>query len=101
MLLIAIGRWPYGYYMLLRVIVSATALLLTGSIYQRAKVLAVWGWLFLVVAIIFNPIVPLQLTRGVWSVLNVLAAAFFVGHFLIGRSGSIRQVRRVTRQKQS
>jgi hypothetical protein len=82
MLVLAIGRWPYGYYMLLRVVVLAAALLLAGLVSQRVKSFTVWVGVFLVVAIIFNPIVPLHLTRGVWSILNVAAAALFVGHLV-------------------
>jgi hypothetical protein len=86
MLVLALGRWPYGYYMLLRVVVAATALLLAGLIYQQAKSFTLWLGLFLIVAIVFNPIVPLHLTRGVWSILNVLAAAIFAGHFFVRRA---------------
>jgi hypothetical protein len=86
MLVLALGRWPYGYYMLLRVVVAATALLLAGLIYQQAKSFTLWLGLFLIVGIVFNPIVPLHLTRGVWSILNVLAAAIFAGHFFVRRA---------------
>jgi hypothetical protein len=55
-------------------------------IYQRGKSFTLWIGLFLIVAIVFNPIVPLHLTRGAWSILNVLAAAIFVGHFVIART---------------
>ena len=49
------------------------------QIFQR------WIGLFLVVAAVFNPIVPLHLTRGVWSILNIAAGALFVGHFVVDR----------------
>jgi hypothetical protein len=86
MLVLALGRWPCGYYMLLRVVVVAAALLLAGLIYQQAKSNTVWFGLFLIVAIVFNPIVPLHLTRGVWSILNVAAAVTFAGHFFVRRA---------------
>ena len=86
MLVLAIARWPYGYYILLRVVVAASALLLAGLIYQQAKSFTLWLGLFLIVAIVFNPFVPLHLTRGVWSILNVLAAAIFAGHFFARRA---------------
>jgi hypothetical protein len=86
-LVLALGRWPYGYYMLLRVVVAATALLLVvGLIYQQAKSFTAWFGLFLIVAIVFNPIVPLHLTRGVWSILNVAAATIFARHFFARRA---------------
>jgi hypothetical protein len=81
-----LGRWPYAYYMLLRVVVAAAALLLAGLIYQQAKSFTVWFGLFLILAIVFNPIVPLHLTRAVWAILNVAAAAIFAGHFFARRA---------------
>jgi hypothetical protein len=82
MLVLAIGRWPYGYYMLLRVIVLATALLLASLIYQQGRAFTVWIGLFVAVAFVYNPLVPLHLTRGVWSVLNLAVAVLFIGHFI-------------------
>jgi hypothetical protein len=32
-----------------------------------------------------QPIYPIHLTRGVWSILNVAAAALFIGHFIVAR----------------
>ena len=85
MLVIAIGRLPYSYYMLLRVVILAAALLQAGMLYQQTKSFTIWIGLFLVVAIAFNPLVPLHLTRGVWTILNVLAAVIFVAHYLVER----------------
>jgi hypothetical protein len=85
MLFAALGHWRYGYYMLLRVVVTAAAALLTAFAYQRTSTFSVWIGLFLVVAAVFNPIVPLHLTRGAWSILNIAAAALFVGHFVVDR----------------
>jgi hypothetical protein len=93
MLFGALGHWRYGYYMLLRVVVTAAAVLLTAFSYQRTKTFSIWIGLFLVVAAVFNPIVPLHLTRGAWSILNIAAGALFVGHLVvaeqIGRSGPV------------
>lgn len=72
--------------MLLRVVVLTAALLIAGLIYQQAKTFTLWVGLFVIVAMIFNPISPLHLTRGVWSILNVAAAALFVGHYFMARS---------------
>ena len=40
-LILALARWPYGYYMLLRVVVLTAALLIAGLIYQQAMSRAV------------------------------------------------------------
>lgn len=78
----ALARWPYGYYMLLRVVVLVTALLVASMAYQRERALTVWAAFFVIAAVIFNPFVPLHLTRGVWSILNVATAGLFVSHFI-------------------
>lgn len=85
MLLLALGHWPYGYYMLLRVVVFAVALLLASFIYQQTKSISLWAALFVITAVIFNPFIPPHLTRGVWSILNILTAGLFVGHFVAAR----------------
>ena len=71
--------------MLLRVAVTAAAALLTAFAYQRTKTFSVWIGLFLVIAAVFNPILPLHLTRGAWSILNIAAGALFVGQFVVDR----------------
>ena len=86
MLVLSLAHWPYGYYLLLRAVVMASALLLAGLIHQQTKQFTIWLGVFLVVALLFNPFVPLHLTRGAWSILNVAAAAIFAGHFFVARS---------------
>ena len=83
MLALAIVHWPHGYYVLLRVVVFASGLLIAGSIFQRRRDFTISLGLFAIAAVIFNPIVPLHMTRGVWSILNITVAIFFVGHFAI------------------
>jgi hypothetical protein len=68
---------------ILRVVVTAAAVLLTAFAYQRTKTFSVWIGVFLGVAAVFNPIVPLHLTR--WSILNIAAGALFVGRFVVDR----------------
>src|SRR5262245_65194187 len=88
MLVLAVGPWPYGYYMLLRVVVFATGLLLAALTYQRMKQFTIWIGLFLIVAIVFNPIVPLHLTRGAWSALDLVGAALFATHWFVMRENA-------------
>lgn len=75
MLLAALARWPYGYYVLLRWVVCASAIfvLLIGALYKNEEV-----WPFAVVGVLFNPLVPIHLTREIWAVLDVGAAVVFL-----------------------
>jgi len=61
----------------------AAALLVAGLIYQRTKQFTILVGLFVITALIFNPFIPIHLTRGVWSILNVAAGA--IGHFIVAR----------------
>src|SRR5680860_439891 len=85
MLIGAYGSWPYAYYTLLRVLVFFAALLLVFDIYNRTGEVALWCAAFVAVAILFNPLLPIHLTRGVWAVIDPAVAALFVAHFFKDR----------------
>jgi hypothetical protein len=74
MLLLAIPAiWPYGYYQLLRWVVSIVGV---SNTYQSYK-LNYKGWVatMILVAVLFNPISPLTFSKGTWILFD-LAAAF-------------------------
>ncbi len=76
MLLLAVPSiWPYGYYQLLRWIVTGSAVYLA---YQKHELGSkFWMWLMIAVAILFNPIFPFFLDKGVWAFLDLIAAGIF------------------------
>jgi hypothetical protein len=51
--------WPYFYYILLRYLVGVTAVLLIVRANELKK--SYWVWLWIAVAIVFNPIAPFYL----------------------------------------
>lgn len=60
---------PYGYYTIMRWLVSAScAWLALASHRQR---LEGWTWCWVVAAGIYNPIFPVHSTREIWSIVNV------------------------------
>ena len=77
-LLLAIpsGIWPYGYYILLRWIVTAAALLVLWVAHNQHQ--QGWVWRMAAVAIVFNPIVPLSFDKVIWQILDFLVAIFFL-----------------------
>lgn len=79
MLLVAVAPWPYGYYQLLRVVVCISCGVLAYQSYERDG-LTPWTIGLAIVAAVFNPIVPVHLTREIWAVLNVAAASILLGH---------------------
>lgn len=63
MLLIAAAPMPYGYYMLLRLVVCAAAAFLAYQHYQALGALHGWAVTLGLVALVFNPLLPLHLDR--------------------------------------
>lgn len=69
--LLAVASLPYGYYVLLRWVVCPVA---AYTALQAAKLPAKgWSWVFGVLALVFNPILPVHLTREVWPVVDLAA----------------------------
>lgn len=81
-LLGALGRWPYGYYQLLRFVICGVAVYVSFMAYHWQKVWATW--LFGIIAFLFNPLVPVRLSRGLWQPIDfVCAFVFFVAAFAL------------------
>ena len=81
-LLIALAEMPYGYYRFLRIVTCVAAAFVAYSAYAWKKH---WGvWVFGVVAVLFNPLVPIYLSREVWIPIDIAAAGLFAaGIFLL------------------
>jgi len=77
MLLLAIPTfWAYGYYVLLRWVVTISAVFLLWLAYESKKTF----WLFLmgIIAILFNPIIPVHLDKEIWVVIDIIVAIIFL-----------------------
>lgn len=91
MLFLAFFTWPYGYYTLLRWVVSSAAVGVAVIGYRETAVdqeaHAWWTWAavptFAAMAVMFNPFDPVEMTRQDWAIPDlvcgvVFAAATFV-----------------------
>lgn len=76
-LLVGCFPMPIGYYTFLRVIVTLGALLITIKELQRDVNLL--GIAFILMAVLFNPIVPVYLyKKALWMPLDILSALLFL-----------------------
>lgn len=64
--LMALGDHPYGFYQLVKWVVSITSLYLAYMAYKQHR--TGWAWIFSIVGILFNPIVPFYLEKETWVV---------------------------------
>lgn len=66
---------PYGYYILLRWVVCGTAA------YGACKAVELepgWAWTLGIIALLFNPIFPVYLSREVWAPIDVTTGIIFI-----------------------
>lgn len=85
LLLVALFRWPYDFYVFMRWAVSAIAIAIAIMGYHQSandNEDQLW-WTrvaipcFAVIAIVFNPVAPLVMHRDSWASLDLAAAAIF------------------------
>jgi len=67
---------PYGYFTLLRFIVCITSGYIAYNAYNINKYFWVYSFGFL--TILFNPIIPIHLSRDMWVVIDFLAGLFMI-----------------------
>ena len=75
LLVLAILPLPYGYYTFLRPVVCFTAVFLAWFSYKQQRVR--WVWIMGLLALVFNPIIPLYFGREFWIFVDLVAAVIF------------------------
>ena len=75
MLLLAVPPvWPYGYYILLRLVVCGVAAYTAFSLKNtNAKYFVV----LIIMALLFNPILPIALPKALWIPIDLAGAIIF------------------------
>ena len=75
-LILALLDWPYGYYQLLRLVVTGAAVWVAYILYTAKKT----GLMitFIIIALLFNPLIPVHLDRQTWKVIDLLCGLFFI-----------------------
>lgn len=91
LLVIAVLPLPYGYYTLLRLVVTIAAVVAALGLYQ-ARQAVVWTVIFMgAVALLFNPIITVRLDRSAWLPIDLGLAVFFTWLALSRRSWAGRK----------
>ncbi|MDO8657595.1 MAG: hypothetical protein Q7K55_02545 [Candidatus Levybacteria bacterium] len=82
LLLLAIPpAWPYSFYILLRIIIFVTSILVAWGFYKSN--LSAWVWIFGAIAVMFNPIFPIYMNKASWVPIDFISAILF---FIAGYS---------------
>jgi len=68
--------WPYAYYTLLRWAICILAAIVAYRFYETKS--TSWTVVFAVIAVLFNPIAPIILTKGIWVIIDLITAVLFI-----------------------
>lgn len=79
-LLLGIADLPIGYYTFLRIVVFISSCLVAMGSYAQGDKLNLGVILFAVIALLFNPFIPVYLhDKEAWSVIDSITGVIYVG----------------------
>lgn len=64
--------WQYGFFTILRFVVFSSTAYVAYLAYEEQKV--GWVWFMGAIAVLFNPFIPIYLTREVWVAIDSATA---------------------------
>jgi hypothetical protein len=85
LLVIAVSRLPYGYYTFLRIVTCGVAGFIAVVGFRERPAIQAWSVVLILIAVLFNPFVPIHLHRATWFYLDLCAAAVLLGHLVFVR----------------
>lgn len=82
-LLLCLAPMPYGYFMLVRFVMMVAFGLMAYRYFTIKKSVA--AWVFVILAVLFQPIYKIVLGRGIWNVVDVAVAVFLIALYVVER----------------
>lgn len=65
--------WPYSYYVMLRIIIFISAIIIAVNFYPSK-----WEFIYALIACLFNPIFPIYLNKTAWVPIDFIAAILYL-----------------------
>ena len=82
MLFLAIFPLPYGYYTLLRVVVSFSSGVIGFNEYIMKKSINNWVIVFWFFVLIYNPLIPFHLGKAIWTLINIITILCLISNYM-------------------
>src|SRR3977135_3233049 len=87
LLVAAVLHLPYGYYNFLRIVIcGAAGLTADAGLREDTQRVMAWTATFVLIVVLFNPLLPIRLHRSVWFYLDLMAAGVFMAHLIFCRN---------------
>lgn len=68
--------WQYGFFTILRFVVFSATTYVAWMAHEEKK--EKWVWILGSIAVLFNPFIPIHLTREAWMPIDFITALFLV-----------------------
>lgn len=75
-LLLGVLPLPYGYYTLLRLIACAVFAWAAYVSFENKEALLPWA--FIILALLFNPVIKVYLSKEIWAAIDFCSAIFLL-----------------------
>ena len=75
MLLLAVLPLPYGFYTLLRIVVTASAAFAAYYFFEKGDD-SQSGIILALIALLFNPLIPIHLDKAIWMPIDIGTAIY-------------------------
>tara|TARA_B100000029_G_scaffold472494_1_gene513051 strand:- start:475 stop:792 length:318 start_codon:yes stop_codon:yes gene_type:complete len=73
--------FPYGFYTLVRLIVSVTSGFIIYHSYKEAGGINEISIIFALILILYNPLAPVHLSREIWMPINFITSGIYIYGF--------------------
>lgn len=83
LLFVALGNHPYSYYQILRWSVMIIGIYSAYAAHESKK--DGWAWIFGVIAVLFNPIIPFYFSKETWQFLDLVTGIIFLINILFSK----------------
>ncbi len=70
--------WQYGFFTILRFVVFASTAYVAWIAYEEQK--EKWVWILGFIAVLFNPFIPIHLTREIWLPIDFITGVFLISN---------------------
>jgi len=76
--------FPYGFYTFLRLTISISAGFIIYLRNKKVKRIDTISIIFAIIVILYNPFIPIHLTREIWMPINFISAiVYFYGFYKV------------------
>ncbi|MBI9073352.1 MAG: hypothetical protein JEY94_17250 [Melioribacteraceae bacterium] len=76
LLLLGTMKLPYGYYTFLRIAITIVSGIFAFQNFEKMDTQnnKIWMIIFGAIVILFNPLIPIYLSKGTWAIIDILVA---------------------------